>query len=117
PIADWKKSSLEKEILSLQAQQLQHTEATFDFNMDAQVANYQAEIQRLQAQLVHDQKIVQLQADLLEQLAAQLDEGVITSVDYLSQVNAELTARQNLLIHQTQLHQTQLEFWNERGAF
>ncbi|HFB99779.1 MAG TPA: hypothetical protein ENJ53_03135 [Phaeodactylibacter sp.] len=58
-----------------------------------------------------------MQTKILEQLAAQLDEGVITSTDYIIQLNAELASRQNLLIHQTELAKVQLDFWNERGGF
>jgi Flp pilus assembly secretin CpaC len=69
----------------------------------------------LQEQIKIDQQIADLQADILNQLAAQLDNGVITSTDYLTQTNAELLARQQLELHQLQLLQTQLNFLNERG--
>ena len=36
--------------------------------------------------------------------------------EYLSQVNAELRARQLLLIREAELFKTRLEFWNERGG-
>lgn len=115
-VTDWSKSKLEKEILSLQAQQIQNAESTFEFNLQTQEANYQAEVDRLNNQVEQDKKIAALQAKILRQLAAQLDEGVITSADYITQVNAELTARQNLSIHQTELLKLQLEFLNERGG-
>lgn len=116
-ITDWKKSQKDKELLSLKAQQVQHSEATFNFNLETQTANYLAEIKRLTALIAQDKNIAELQARILEQSAAQLDEGIITSADYITQLNAELLSRQNLLIHQTELLATQLEFWNERGAF
>ena len=115
-ITDWKKSRLDKEIVGLQARKLDHAEEAFEFNMAAREASYIAEVERLQSQLLQDERIARLQADILQQLAAQLDEGVITSAEYVTQVNAELKARQNLLVHQTQLLQTQLDFWNERGG-
>lgn len=116
-ITDWKKSKSEKEVLALQAQQINHAEESFAFNLNTQEANYLAEIKRLESQITYDSQIARQQAEILKQLAAQLDEGVITSADYITQVNAELSSRQNLLIHQTQLIQTQLEFWNDRGVF
>lgn len=116
-ITDWKKSKVDKEILSLQAQKLNNAQATLEFNIAAQEANYLADVKRLNAQIQQDEKIAELQALILQQLAAQLDEGVITSTEYLSQVNAELSARQSLAIHKTELLKTQLEFLNERGGF
>ncbi len=116
-ITDWKKSAIDKELLSLHAMKLQNAEESFEFNMDTQKANYLSEVHRLQAQIKNDQAIAQLQATILEQLAAQLEEGVITSADYVTQVNAELKARQSLAIHKTELLKIQVEYWNERGGF
>jgi outer membrane protein TolC len=115
-ITDWKKGKVDKELLALQALKVQNQEATFDFNLESREAIYLAEVDRLSTQIKQDEKIAQLQVKILNQLAAQLDEGVITSVDYITQVNTELRARQNLLIHQVELLKTQLEFWNERGG-
>lgn len=114
-LIDWDKSRRQKEILTLQTLQVQNQQATFEFNLQQQEASYQAEVQRLQAQLKSDQEIADLQAVILEQSAAQLEEGVITTVEYLSQSTAELRARQQLKIHEVQLLQIQLEFMNNRG--
>lgn len=115
-LTDWRKSRTEKESLGLRAQQIDNVRKTFEFNLQSQEANYLAEVDRLQGQIILDQRIAVLQAQVLAQLSAQLDEGVITSSDYLEQVNAELRARQNLLIHETELLQVQLDFWNQRGG-
>jgi outer membrane protein TolC len=116
-ITDWKKNKVERDVLSLQASKLENAEETFEFNMRSKEANYLSEVNRLKAQIEFDKDIADLQGAILEQLAAQLDEGVITSADYVSQTNAELIARQNLLVNQTELLKTQLEFWNDRGVF
>ncbi|MFK7770813.1 MAG: TolC family protein [Saprospiraceae bacterium] len=116
-ITDWNKSQVDKDILSLQSQQLIHAEETFNFNLDSKKAQYQSDVNRLLYQIQQDEKIANLQAEILKQLAAQLDEGVITSSEYITQVNAELLSRQNLLIHQTELSKVQVEFWSERGGF
>lgn len=115
-ITDWKRSHLDKEMLALNAQRLQNARETFEFNLSTREASYLAEVTRLQKQLIRDQEIVELQGAILTQLADQLDGGVITSSDYVTQVNAELSARQNRLIHETELLKLQLEFWNERGG-
>lgn len=115
-LIDWKKSERQKEVLMLQALQIQNQQATFDFNLRQQEASYRAEIERLRKQMESDREIMALQASILEQSAAQLEEGVITTAEYLSQSTAELSARQQLTIHEIQLLQLQLNFWNSRGA-
>lgn len=115
-ITDWRADILEKEVLNLQAQRIQNSKETFEFNLATQEAGYLADIERLQNQIKKEKEIADLQGEILEQLAAQLDEGVITSTEYLIQVNAEMRARQNILIRQTELLKHQIEFWNKRGA-
>ncbi len=115
-LTDWGKSKLQKEVLGLQVRKINHAEETFLFNLDSREANYLAEVERLQNLLIRDQEIVALQSQVLAQMVAQLDEGVITSPDYIQQVNAELRSRQNLAIHQAELVKAQLEFRTERGG-
>ncbi|GAB5552377.1 MAG: hypothetical protein Sapg2KO_19680 [Saprospiraceae bacterium] len=115
-ITDWKRDQMDKTILNLQAQKIQNAQETFEFNLQKQEAAYRTTIERLEAQLTKDAQIAQLQADILKQLAVQLEEGVITVSDYIIQVNAELKARQNILIHEAEILKTQVEFWNSRGA-
>ena len=116
-ITDWKKEALDKELLTLQAIKLKNTEDTFEFNINSKKASYLSDIDRIREQIKADEEIAALQAALLVQLAAQVDEGVITTTDYIIQVNAELKARQQLLVHQTELLNKQLLFWNEMGGF
>jgi outer membrane protein TolC len=116
-LVDWDKTRLQKETLQLQATQLQNARETFEFNLSQGEARYRAEIDRINAQIIRDEKIATLQAEILEQMAVQLDEGVITSADYVNQLNAELRARQNKAVHEVQLLQTQLNFWSSRGGF
>ncbi len=111
----WKKQKYECEALSLQAQQIAHQEETFVFNTNLQTGEYLAQVERLQNQIENDRQIAALQSDVLRQLTAQLEGGVITSTDYLAQTNAELRARQQLELHKMQLAQTQLAFLTDRG--
>ncbi len=115
-ITDWNKDKIDKEILSLQAQRVQNAKETFEFNLNTRTASYLAEVERLSRQLEKDKEIIKLQSNILEMLAFQLDEGIIASSEYITQVNTELRARQNALIHQTELLKVQVEFWNERGG-
>ena len=115
-LVNWKKQQHQRESLSLQAQQIANQEETFVFNANTQTGEYLATVARLTRQLENDQEIVTLQADVLRQLASQLEGGVITTADYLTQVNAELQARQQRELHQIQLIQAQLQFLTDRGV-
>jgi outer membrane protein TolC len=116
-VTDWNKSNLNKQLLLLHALELDKAEATFEFNMESQKAAYLSEVSRLQKLIENTKTIARLHAEVLSQMAVQVDEGVITTTDYLIQHNSELATRQNLLLYETQLFKTQLEFWSQRGAF
>lgn len=114
-LSDRKQLTQDREILYLRTQQIQKQKESFEFNMDAAQANYWAEVENLTEQIRKDEEIAELQGEILAQLATQLENGVITSADYLIQSNAELRARQNLELHKIQLQQKHLEYTTQRG--
>lgn len=114
-LSDRKQLDHDREILYLRSKQIQKQKESFEFNMEAGNANYLARIAKLEDQISKDAEISSLQAEILSQLATQLENGVITSADYLIQSNAELRARQNLELHKIQLQQTHLDIRTRRG--
>ena len=114
-ITDWKRQQHQREVMNLRMQQLNNQEATFRFNIDAQTGEYLAEVERLESLLETDDEVVALQAEILSQLSAQLEHGVITANDYLIRANAELAARQQKALHEVQLIQNRLLFLHQRG--
>ena len=114
-VADWKKEKLERDILSIQAQKILNAKESFEFNLKNTEAAYVTELEKLRKSIQNDNKIAELQKKILDQLVIQLEEGVINATEYVLQVNAEIKARQNLLVHQTELLKLQIEFWNRRG--
>lgn len=114
---DWGKADQQRQLLQLRTAQLDNQQETFLFNLNSGNEAYQADVERLNQRLLNDRKIMELQAEILTQLAAQLDNGVITATDYLNQVNVELRARQALRVDEMRLLELQLNFLNERGGF
>ena len=112
---NWGKSEKQRELLQLRTAQLDNQRETFLFNLNEGNEAYLADTERLNRQIEQGRKIAGLQAEILTQLAAQLDNGVITATEYLTQANAELRARQALQIDETRLIELQLNFLNERG--
>jgi hypothetical protein len=63
----------------------------------------------------NDQQIVDLRESVKNASSAQLQNGVITSHDYLTQVDAEAQARVSLILHQVQLLQAEYNYRNTSG--
>ena len=88
---------------------------TFLFNTNTQIRQQRSEIDKLQQLVRSDAEIIDLRAKIKESAKAQLENGVITSNDYLREVNAEDQARQALIAHQLQLLQSQVNYLNTLG--
>jgi outer membrane protein TolC len=88
---------------------------TFLFNTNTQLTQQQSEIEKLQQLVLSDHDIIELRVKIKDAARAQLENGVITSNDYLREVNAEDLARQTLIAHQLQLLQAQINYLNISG--
>ena len=75
----------------------------FDLNLQATLVQQQEEIMKLERMLVMDSKIVEAKTAIRKASSSQLDNGVITSSDYIVDLNAENQAQFNLKLHEIQL--------------
>ena len=67
----------------------------------------QTQISKLQRLMEQDKESVALHHQVAQAAQVQLDNGVITTHEYLQKVNAEHLAQQTLLLHEIQLLQAQ----------
>lgn len=93
----------EKQILNLRQQSLDAQKETFLFNTKVVLNQQHAEIAKLQRLVDVDDDIIALRARVKETAAVQLEQGVISASDYVREVNAEDQAKQNKVLHETQL--------------
>jgi outer membrane protein TolC len=97
----------DKRLLALDRRNLDLQKETFLFNTRLTLTQQEAEAEKYQALADQDQQIIELRASVKTAALAQLQNGVITSHDYVNQVNAESQARQSQILHRIQLLQTQ----------
>lgn len=93
----------EQQLNTLNHQKLEVQRETFLFNTRLALTQGQKEIEKLQQLLEVDANIIELRRQVKETAQTQLENGVITSNDYLRELNAEDLAVQNKLLHETQL--------------
>ena len=72
-------------------------------NTNISIKQQLQEIDKLKKLITVDKEIVDIRISVKESAKAQLENGVITSSDFIRELNAEDTAKQNLAIHTTQL--------------
>jgi outer membrane protein TolC len=93
----------EKQILTLKQQSINIQKETFLFNTTVVNNQHQAEILKLERMIVVDAEIIDLRSRVKETASFQLEQGVISSSDFIREVNAEDQAKQNRVLHETQL--------------
>jgi outer membrane protein TolC len=90
-------------IYQLNTQTILHQQQVFELNTDVQSEQQKSDIDKYDSLIELDNQIVALREKTKIAAAVQLENGVITSTDYVNEVNATLQAQQNLSIHQIQL--------------
>ncbi|MEO5642062.1 MAG: TolC family protein [Bacteroidia bacterium] len=105
----------ERDIIGINQSMIDIQRETFLFNTNLTITQKSADITRLQELINVDNQIVALRTNIKNAAAAQLENGVITSNDYLREVNAEDQSKQNLLLHEVQLLIANYDLLNTSG--
>ena len=76
---------------------------TFLLNTELTQTQQSAEISKYQGLIESDNEIINIRAALLNTAKVQLDNGLMTTIDYVKYLNDVNKSKQNLLLHETQL--------------
>ncbi len=104
----WSPTSLytygnENEILELNKKSVESQKETFLLNTNLSLKQQSGEIEKLIELIKVDKEIISIRTKAKESAKSQLENGVITSNDFIRELNAEDQAKQNLSIHTIQL--------------
>jgi outer membrane protein TolC len=103
PISNLYTFSNENEITELNKKSVEAQKETFLLNTNLSLKQYHNEIEKLIELINVDKEIISIRTSVKESSKAQLENGVITSSDFICDLNAEDQAKQNLSIHKIQL--------------
>ncbi|MCC6601504.1 MAG: TolC family protein [Crocinitomicaceae bacterium] len=97
------------ELLDIQKKTIDLQNETFLFNTTLQLHQKESETDKLRKLIRSDQEIIDLYSGIKTIASTQLENGTITSNDYLREINAENIAKQNLILHEIQLKMVQYD--------
>lgn len=117
---NWNLSNLytsrnDRQVLELSRQKIHTQKETFLLNTNLTLNQQSAEIQKYEELIQADQALIEIRTSIKNTAEDQLLNGLISALDYVSYINAESTARQNLALHQTQLLLAQYNLMNTAG--
>jgi len=104
----WSPSNLynygnESEVIELNKKSVEAQKEAFLLNTNLSLKQQNGEIEKLSSLIKVDKQIIDIRTSVKESAKAQLENGVITSNDFIRELNAEDQAKQNLAIHTIQL--------------
>lgn len=103
PLAGFYTSKKEKAMIDISRKEIDVQKENFLLNTGFTIKQQDAEIDKQADLLAADDEIITLRASIKSASAAQLENGVINTSDYLREVNAEDQARQSKILHEIQL--------------
>ena len=103
-------SSRQQKLIDLQKQMVDKQEATFNVNLQGVLAEKEAEIEKYQNIILKDAQIVKNRQEIMRAAASQLENGIITSTEYLTELNAANAAELNQTLHRVQLSLAQEQY-------
>ena len=105
----------EKAILKINQSSVDVQKETFLLNTNLVLLQQNSELGKFNELINTDKEIIQLREKIKQVAGSQLENGTITSIDYLSYVNAADQAQENMVLHQVQLLLAQYNYQTTSG--
>lgn len=108
-------SRRDRQLLDINSQIVGSQKESFVFNTNITLAQQNIEVKKLQDLITVDNQIIALRTKIASTSKAQHENGVISTSDFLRELNAEDASKQNLLVHQVQLMLAQYNYQTTVG--
>ncbi len=107
---DWQKSKREREALAVQKNMITNQVEIFRKNTYLALQKETANIRKYKDFINKDQKIINLRDKIARRAGTQLENGVMTTTDYINHINALSRARLQLEMHRLNLVQAKVNY-------
>jgi len=114
-ILNWNKQKNQKKLLDVQQSIVETQKETFDKNTKIQVSDDLAQIEKYAQLISKDQEIIDLRKKITTTANSQLDNGIITSTQYLDELNRETTSMLDLELHRIRLSLAKINYLKTIG--
>ena len=114
-VLDWKTTERQKQVLKFQQDIIETKQETFVRNIDLSTDQQIKEIKQITELLKGDEELIQIRGRITKASSSKLENGTITTADYIQDLNAETTARMMLETHKIQLKEARIKLENISG--
>lgn len=114
-IWDWNNTKRTREMIKIQEEMLKNQKESIEISQDIELCQEDANIKKYSDLIEKDIAIIELQEKVRKAASSQLNNGVITSTEYIREVNAETQTKIKLEVHKIQLEQAKLNYLTIKG--
>jgi outer membrane protein TolC len=114
-IWDWHKSSRERSTVKLQKDIIETNLDNFNRSVKMSLKQEENNILKLKSLINSDEQLVSIKDQITKRSAVALENGAITSADYIRDLNAALQAKANLETRKVQLVQASVNYQTIKG--
>ena len=114
-VLDWKTTQRQQQTIKLQQNIVKTKQESFVRNIDMATDQQNKQINQITELLKTDQELIAIRERITKTSASKLENGTITTADYIQDLNAEITARMMLETRKIQLKEARVKLENIRG--
>lgn len=114
-IKDAVNTGRELEVLKIQQQKVSQNQQAFTRQLNATLDRISERIASIRENMDRDQQIIELRKQVVGESASQLENGVITATEYVTELNRASQAQLSLFINRIQLAKAQTEYKTALG--
>jgi len=112
---DWNQNKRQREIFTLNKEIIQTKEESFNKQLEVALDNEKANIRNYKDAVKSDLEIIELREEVTKSARSKLDNGVITSTEFVTELNAETQAKINYETHKIKLVQSIVNYLYIKG--
>lgn len=116
-IFDWGKTKEQKQAVDISKEIVSTEKETFVLNNEMQQKEAESDINKYEAMLRKDSEIIELREKVLQTITSQLQNGAITSSEYITELNNLYEARIDQQLHEVQLALAKANYKVIKGNF
>lgn len=112
---NWNTDGRDRQVFKLQQDIIRTQKESFTQNLTVAAEKFLSEMKKMETLIKLDHDIIALRKKVTQQLSSQLDNGVVTSSEYLTELNSEHQARLTLEVHKLQWLRAQQDYLTTIG--
>ncbi len=109
-IWDWNQNSRKRQILEVQREQVNVQRNTFNKKLNVNMKSVMADINNFKKAIEKDKKIISLRREVAESARSKLENGTITSSEYISELNQLKNAKIKHEEHRVKLQKAKMDY-------